>query len=783
MCKILTKSIQFICLAMLVISSGQKAEAQNKEKNQGRITTNFDRDWTFIQKDIPGAENPMFNDQEWRKLQVPHDWSIEGAYDKTHLTGRGGGYLPSGIGWYRKRFELEEKMAGYQISIEFDGVMANSEVWINGHSLGKRPYGYIGFGYNLTKYLHFGKGKLNVIAVRADNLVQPASRFYTGAGIYRHVRLLATQLLHIDKWGVYITTPEVGADKATVRVQTKLNNVSGKSEAVTIETMLLNPAGRELNTVRSKRILNAGESMVLEQKMIVAKPALWNLEKPQLYKANSKISMGTKVVDQQTNTFGIRSARFDAATGFWLNDKNFKIKGVCLHHDGGAVGAAVPLSVWRYRFNLLKEAGVNAIRTAHNPAAPEFLDLCDEMGFLVMDETFDTWTVPKNNGEQGYNRFWKEWWERDTRDMVLRDRNHPSVIIYSVGNEIHDNLDSPEGFKKYRDQQDLIHQLDSGRPVTMALFRPASSKVYTNGFAETMDVVGQNYRENELVAIHQEKPQLKVLGTENTHVLQQYLALRDHPFMAGQFLWTGFAYLGEADWPQTTWGESLFDRIGNWTHLGLQRQSWWSASPVVHIVRKEGNAGAGEWINNWTPTDFDTYDDGRIAVFSNCDEVDLVLNGKSLGVKPKPADDSPRMWNVTFEKGTLTAVGMNKGKVVIQEELKTASRPAKIVLSSDRTQLRSEWDEAVFVKAVVLDANGVVCPNADQLITFHISGGEIAGVDNGNVNSHELYKANQRQAYHGVCMAMVKGNKPGHIELKATAEGLEGGVLNIEVIK
>jgi beta-galactosidase len=405
------------------------------------------------------------------------------------------------------------------------------------------------------------------------------------------------------------------------------------------------------------------------------------------------------------------------------------------------------------------------------------------MGFLVMDETFDTWTAAKNNGEKGYNRFWKEWWERDTRDMVLRDRNHPSIVIYSVGNEIHDDLNSPEGFKKYKDQQDLIHQLDPGKPVTMALFRPANSKVYTNGFAETMDIVGQNYRENELVALHHQKPNLKVIGTENTHVIQQYLALRDNPFMAGQFLWTGFDYLGEADWPQITNAQGLFDRIGSWKQQSLQRQSWWAEKPVVHIVRKEDNAGAGDWINNWTPTDFDTYDDAKVAVYSNCDDVELFLNGKSLGSKPKPADDSPRLWDVTFEKGSIKAVGKNKGKEVATEELKTAGQPAKIVLTVDKNKMNNSWDDVAFVKATILDANGNICPNADNLIQFSISGaGVIDAVDNGNVISHEMYKADKRHAYRGVCLANIKGNKTGSIEVKASAEGLSGGTIKLEVI-
>ena len=759
-----------------------QAVAFAQSPKQVRIITNFDSDWSFIQQDVSEAEKIGFDASKWRKLNVPHDWSIEGAYDKTNLTARGGGYLPSGIGWYRKVFNLDESLAGKKVTIEFDGVMANSEVWINGFYLGKRPYGYISFNYDLSKHLSFGKGKPNVIAVKADNTVQPASRYYTGAGIYRHVRLVATDLVHLDDWGVFITTPSATAQKALVKVEISISNESGKASQVTLETSVVNPDGKVIKTVQTKQTIEAGKTAKVVKDIEVSNPKLWNVETPVIYKTLTKVIVGGKVIDDQFNTFGIRSFRFDAATGFWLNDKNFKLKGACLHHDGGAVGAAVPLSVWEFRLNKLKEAGVNAIRTAHNPVAPEFLDLCDQMGFLVMDETFDTWTSAKNNGEKGYNRFWKEWGEQDTRDMVLRDRNHPSIVIYSVGNEIHDDLNSPEGFKKYKDQQDLVHLLDPSRPVTMALFRPANSKVYTNGFAETMDVVGQNYRENELVALHNQKPSLKVIGTENTHVIQQYLALRDNPFMAGQFLWTGFDYLGEADWPQVTNGQGLFDRIGSWKQQSLQRQSWWSEKPTVHIVRKEENAGAGEWINNWTPTDFDTYDDAKVAIYSNCDEVELFLNGKSLGNKPKPADDSPRLWEVTFEKGTIKAVGKNKGKEVAAEELKTAGAPAKIILSVDKNKIGNRWDDVAFVTAKVYDEQGNICPNADNLIRFTLSGnGIIDAVDNGSITSHEMYKAQQRHAYRGVVMANIKGNNTGNIEVKATADGLEAGSVKLIV--
>ncbi|HEY4149746.1 MAG TPA: glycoside hydrolase family 2 TIM barrel-domain containing protein, partial [Chitinophagaceae bacterium] len=555
-----------------------------------RIIQPFDKDWHFNKGDSPGAEAPAFSDASWRTLDVPHDWSIEGPYDRNNPTGRGGGYLPSGIGWYRKTFTLDNAPKDSRVFIEFDGVMANSDVWINGYHLEKRPNGYVAFQYELTD--HVNAGKQNVLAVRADNSLQPASRWYTGAGIYRHVRLVITSPVHVAHWGSFITS-SVAAGKATVQVQTTIDNQSASSQSFILQTALIAPDGKTVATVSSAaQKIAAGASAPVLQKLPVNAPKLWGLDNPQLYKAVTTVLIDKKKSDEVTVPFGIRDARFDAATGFWLNGQNLKIKGVCMHHDGGAVGAAVPLRVWERRLEILKSLGVNAIRTSHNAVAPEFLDLCDRMGLLVMAETFDTWTAKKSSAENGYNLYFNDWWEKDTHDIVLNARNHPSIVIYSVGNEIHDNLNDADGLHKYLMQQDLIHSLDTTRPVTMALFRPGVSHVYENGLADKMDVVGQNYRENELVAAHQAKPQRKVIGTENGHTMSAWLALRDNAFMSGQFLWVGIDYLGEADWPKVVNGQGLLDRTGGARIIAYQRQSWWSDKPMVYVMRKEQNAGA-----------------------------------------------------------------------------------------------------------------------------------------------------------------------------------------------
>jgi beta-galactosidase len=651
--------------------------------------------------------------------------------------------------------------------------MANSDVWINGHHLGKRPFGYSSFMYDLTGHLKFGKGEENVLAVRADNTIQPASRYYTGAGIYRHVRLVSTAPVHFGVGGVYVSTPVAGADKATVKVVADVINESDAGGEFILQSVLLDPAGKAVQRSESRQTVAAGKAVDIVQEIAVNAPQRWSPGQPSLYRLVATLKRAGATLDDTTTPFGIRAIRFDADTGFWINEVNMKLKGVALHHDAGAFGAAVPLAAWQRRLELLHAAGANAIRTAHNPVAPEFLDLCDRMGFLVMDETFDTWMEPKHHAEQGYQRFWADWWEADTRAMVVRDRNHPSIVIYSIGNEIHDNLNNPEGFQKYKQQQDLVHTLDPTRPVTMALFRPALSKVYENGFAEKMDVVGQNYRENELVAAHVANPKRIVIGTENTHVLSAWLALRDNAFMSGQFLWTGFDYLGEADWPAVTNGQGLFDRVGNWRPLACQRQSWWSEKPVVHIVRKDDNAGAGKWVANWTPVDFDTYDEARVEAYSNADEVELFLNDQSLGKKPKPANDGPRGWTLTFAKGTLRAVARNGGREVANDVLVTAGAPARIALVSERTGLAADWEDAGYVKATVVDANGVPCPNATTMITFSVAGaGVLAAVDSGDLTSHASYQGSQCAAYQGQCSAIVKANGAGKITLTASAPGL-----------
>jgi len=766
--------------------------------DRARRTLPFDTDWRFLKADAKGAEDPAFDDSQWRDLNVPHDWSIEGPFDQNASTLGSGAFLPAGVGWYRKHFTLKDYGAQARVFIEFDGVMANSDVWINGYHLGKRPYGYVSFAYELTGHVQVG-GAQNVLAVRADDSAQPASRWYSGAGIYRHVRLVVMAPVHLDHWGVVVTTPSINATSATVSVESTLVDQAGISAPVTVQTTILAPDGTPVQRVETVRTVFPGQQVQVQQQIAVPNPQLWNLDGPNLYRAWVKVFSGTNVIDDDIVTFGIREFHFDPDTGFWLNGKNFKIKGVCLHAEGGAVGSAVPLGTWERRLAALKAIGANAIRTAHNPPAPEFLDLCDRMGFLVMDEMFDCWTVGKNDYD--YHLYFNDWSKVDTADTVRRDRNHPSIILYSAGNEIHDTPDANLAKGILKGLVAVFHQNDPTRPVTQALFRPNKSHDYTDGLADLLDVVGQNYREREILRAHEQEPTRKIIGTENGQDRMYWLAVRDNPPYSGQFLWTGVDYLGESrGWPTVGTTSGLLDRTGTPRPLAYQRQSWWSDAPMVRIARrtapevkadldpgyeepgqKPENKTAQRTFADWTPpTPAKGGED--VEAYSNCEAVELFLNGKSLGSQTLPADASPRKWTVPFEPGTLRAVARDHGAIVATDELKTAGPAAKIILKGDREVLGTTWDDISYVEATVADNSGIQNPNAEDLVSFKISGpGVIAAVDNGDETSHEPFQASERHAFRGQCFAILRATgASGPITLTASGQGLAPASITIQ---
>jgi beta-galactosidase len=757
-----------------------------------RIVRSFDAHWRFFKGDATGAKAAVFDDSKWRTVDTPHDWSIEGPFAAKNPTGGAGGFLPAGVGWYRKSFAPPKEFAGRRIFIEFDGVMANSDVWINGTHLGKRPYGYVSFGYELTGHLFIGNGKTNILAVRADNSGQPASRWYTGAGIYRHVRLVATDPVHLTKWGTYITTPKITETQAAVRVQGAILNQSEKSREVVLQITIISPTGKSERLIKSRpQIILAGQTVDFQEEAVIAAPKLWQLERPDLYHAQVVVKSANTILDDEVTPFGIRDARFVPETGFWLNGRQVKIKGVCLHHDGSAFGAAVPLRIWERRLEQLRELGVNAIRTAHNPPAPEFLDLCDRMGFLVMDELFDCWTVGKTPFD--YHLYFNDWSQIDARDTVLRDRNHPSVILYSAGNEIHDTPKADLAKRILTGLIEVFHRSDPSRPVTQGLFRPNVSHDYDNGLADLLDVIGTNYRDLELLAAYEAKPTRRIIGTEQRHELATWLAARDHAPHAGQFLWSGIDYLGESlKWPVIAAGSGLLDRTGAMKPMAYERQSWWSEKPVVHAVRRITQAqaapvdpgfaalgGMQSQFADWTPANTGPHEE-TVEAYSNCEEVEMLLNGKSLGGKPRNADDSPRVWKVAWKPGALKAIGRNRGIVVAEHELRTAGKPVKVVLAVDRTKLKPDWDDVAFITATITDQNGIAAPSASDLISFRITGpGFIAAVDSGDNSNVEPFQASERRAYQGRCYAMIKASATrGKITVSASAPGLAGTSIN-----
>ncbi len=766
-----------------------------------RVTLPFDSDWRFLNADPSGAEQPQFEDGTWRQLDIPHDWSIAGPFAETNLTGGAGGFLPSGVGWYRKHFSLPQGDQGHCVFIEFDGIMANSDVWINGFRLGHRPYGYVSFSYELTGHLNFGSD--NVLAVRADTSQQPASRWYSGAGIYRHVRLVKTDPVHFEHDGIFISTPGVSTNMATITVQLSVTNESAADRKIMVEVQLISPHGETFGEGSGGGKIAADGTKKMSLQMTCLKPRLWDLDSPSLYRVVSEVTADGQVLDEVTNTFGIREFHFDPATGFWLNGKNFKIKGVALHADGGAFGTAIPLGVWEQRLKTLKSLGVNAIRTAHNPPAPDFLDLCDRMGFLVMDEFFDCWTV----GKEGLNRqpladyhlYFNEWSLIDERDTIHRDRNHPSIILYSVGNEIHDTPQQEKAKKILASLVAVAHETDPTRPVTQALFRPNVSHDYDDGLADMLDVIGQNYRENEILAAHAQKPSRKIIGTENRQDLATWLALRDNPPYAGQFIWSGIDYLGESRrWPLVGHSSGLLDRTGAPRATAFERQSWWSDKPMVFMARRlaptdampvdPGYAADERYSQvlfaDWTPQNLNPHQE-NVEVYSNCKEVELFLNGKSLGAQEMHADASPRMWNVIFTPGTLKAVARNDGEVAAEDKLITAGKPTNVILTSNLKKIANDWDAIAFVQAEIVDGHGIVVPRANNLVSFKVSGpGLIAAVDNADNSNHEPFQSSQRRAFQGKCIAFIKANaSSGRIEITASSPGLKSDSILIKISK
>lgn len=792
MLKKITGAATGFCLGLILAASAQAGESRA-----------FDAGWQFAKGDIEGAETVKGGAADWVKVDLPHDWSIAGPFDQYAPATGSGGFLPTGVVWYRKNFTLPAADKGRRVFIELDGVMERGGVWINGMHVGHRPNGYSSVRYEITDHLKWD-GE-NVIAVRADTSRQPASRWYAGGGIYRHTRLLITGDVHVDGWGTQVSTPEIKGDQANVKVQSAIINRGSADRTGRLSVRIIGPDGKLAASASGPAVtLPAGRAVTLQADAALKAVQRWDIGQGNLYRAELQVLAddGT-VLETDSANFGVRQMEFRADSGFWINGRNVKLKGVAIHADGGAFGMAVPLSFYERRLRGLQALGVNAIRTAHHPFSPEFLDLCDRLGLVVMNEAFDMWTVAKN--PQDYHLFFTDWSSIDARDFVRRDRNHASIALWSIGNEIHDTP-YPVVAKSIIDRlKGIFHAEDPTRPITMALFRPNTTGDYQNGLADMLDVVGQNYRENELIQAHKDKPTRLIIGTENSKNRASWLAVRDYAPYAGMFLWTGADYLGEADragWPFISNPSGLVDRTDVVKPIGWERASWWAEQPVVKIGRRVTEQvdtselptmvgvampqpkGPGV-LNDWTPA-AQTGQVEKVEIVANTPEVELFLNGQSWGRKPRNADDSAIKFDVPFAPGTIRAVGYDaKGRAVTSDELQTAGPASAVRLVAEQAELAPGFNHVGFIRVEVVDANGTRVPDAAQALTVRVDGpGVLAAFDNGSPTDHTPFASATRPAWNGRALAMVRATGgEGRIQVTVTADGLKPGVAVLTAVR
>lgn len=778
----------------------------------------FNDGWLFHLGALEGAEKPDFADAAWRALDLPHDWSIEGEFSEDHASATG--YLPGGTGWYRKHFTLPADTEGRRVFLRFEGVYRNSDVWLNGHHLGHRPYGYIDFEYDLTPHLR-APGRPNVLAVRVARENIADSRWYTGTGIYRDTWLTVLDPVHVVRHGTFLTTPAIDDEVAEATSSCEVKNTSASAADITVTAEVLDAEGRRVVGATSTQRLAPGETWAFPLYHPVAKPRRWDVSAPYLYQVVHTVSVGDRVVDTVRTPLGIRDFRFDADTGFYLNGRNLKIKGVCIHHDAGNTGAVVPRAVLERRLRILRDIGVNAIRCSHNPMADDLYELCDELGFLVMDETFDEWELGKRKWVKGrnvgtaeragYNEDFENWAVRDTEAAVRRARRHPSVILYSIGNEIdyptdpyvHPRSRQVEMFKDDPKQPSMtrlalvapeliaaVKRMDPTRPVTMAISNaPAANAI---GLSNMLDVVGYNYQEKAYDEDHARFPGRVLYGSENGDRLEDWYAVRDKPFISAQFLWTGFDFLGEAEsWPSHGSGAGLFDSAGFPKTDALRREALWSDKPVLHLRAYRPAPGDGprrrlgpsHW-NAVAATDAATPilgDPATVVAYTNLPEVTLTLNGRLIGTAK--SDGGVARWEaVPWEAGTLLATAAPaSGGAPLTAKLETTGAPARIQLSADRTELAADNRDAVHLTIQLLDAEGRAITAEERPVTVEVSGAaRLLALDTGNMRDNTRPRSATRSTWNGRAIAIVQATRAiGPVTIKVSAEGLPPAELTL----
>ncbi|MCX4854775.1 glycoside hydrolase family 2 TIM barrel-domain containing protein [Streptomyces canus] len=840
--------------AFLATPVAQAAESAGNAS--GRRTVALRDGWRFALVDPGGITDPTgeytdaaapgYDDSGWREIAVPHDWSIELAPTTENGTTSGTGFFPGGLGWYRLAFTLPPAFAGKRISVEFDGVYMDSSVYCNGTEAGRHPYGYTGFALDVTDLLHTDGTTENVIAVKVQNRL-PSSRWYSGSGIYREARLVVTDPVHVERWGTHVTTPEITAERARVRVRTSVVVESGTAGPVEIRSRIRDPRGRTV--ARTATTITVGTKATETHELTVPEPRLWDISEPHRYTLETELRRDGKLVDTYRTPFGLRTFRFDPDEGFHLNGTHHKIKGVDLHHDLGALGAAVSIDAIRRQMTIMKSMGVNAFRTSHNPPSPEMIQVCEELGIVMLVEAFDCWRTGKTRYD--YGRFFDEWCERDATEMVLAARNSPAVLLWSIGNEIPDSTSSA-GLAMADRIIAAIRAVDDTRPLIIGSDKyrrlPAKGSAADLMLAK-LDGLGLNYNTAKSVdQLHAAYPHLFLFesesssetstrgtyqepehlntgenhtpGTRETSSYDNNLASwtmsgeyghkkdRDRKWFAGQFLWSGIDYIGEPTpydvFPVKASFFGAVDTAGFPKDMYHLFRSQWVDEPMVHLVPMTWNHAEGDTVEVWA--------------YANVSTVELFLNGTSLGTRtfdtkkttdgrvyletteatgddktftdgPYPGSyTSPNgsagklhlTWKVPYAPGELKAVARRNGKVVAADVLRTAGKPHAVRLSADRTSLAADGRSLVFVTADVVDSRGVVVPDAEHLISFAVTGGSLAGLDNGREESAERYQATTRTAFHGKALAIVRsGTEPGLLKVTARAEGLRAGSVKV----
>jgi beta-galactosidase len=751
-------------------------------------TVSFDTGWKFHAGDVTGAQATTYDDSSWTALDVPHDWSISLPFTQNSPAGAGGGYLNGGVGWYRKTFTLPSSSSGQKLFVQFDGVYMDSTVYLNGTQVGARPYGFSSFECDLTAGAK--PGASNVLAVRVNNQ-QPSSRWYSGSGIYRHTWLKTVNPVRVAYTGTAVTTPQVSTTSATVTIAVTIQNDTTSAQSVTVASAVGDGTGAGVGSATSPATsVDAGKTATVMQNVTVSNPKLWSLASPTLYSAITTVTAGGSVVDTYTTSFGIRSFAFSATSGFSLNGSPVKMNGTCNHHDLGALGAAVNSRAIEKRLQQLKAMGVNALRTSHNPPAPEFLDMADRMGFLVMDEAFDCWDQAKNTYD--YGRFWKQWSTVDIGDMVARDRNHPSIIIWSIGNEIQDSNNTSIA-------QSLISAVKA-KDATRAIGQAFLNATPGADVAPMEDVVGLNYAPYNYDSLHSSNPSWKFFASESSSAVRSrgvyktpvtsnvltssdnqcssydnsvvswgtsaegsWSSVNTRAFIAGEFIWTGFDYIGEPtpyNWPSKSSYFGAIDTAGFPKDIFYFYQSKWNAAgpPMVHIA----------------PMDWTTWTAGQsvtVFVYTNADSVELFLNGTSQGSKTISATAGHLQWSVPFATGTLQAKASKGGSVVATDTVKTAGAAAKLALGPDRATIAADGRDLAYVEIDITDAQGVVVPNASNTIAVSVTGpGALMGLDAGDATNHDSYKGTSHAAFSGKLMAIIQSTTtPGTVTVSASA--------------